>query len=99
MSDMKKTHRSIQVRNGEPFVIDLEANPTTGYQWNPSFPAGKLRLVQRVAVPASAHLGTAGVERFTFEALESGEVEIRFDYKRAWEASPIQQQIVLVHVS
>jgi inhibitor of cysteine peptidase len=89
-----RTQDSVKVRIGEPFSIDLEANPTTGYQWTPAFPSEKVRLIQREFRPASAGIGAGGGEHFVFEALMPGEVELAFDYKRVWEAEPLRRHVV-----
>lgn len=79
----------ISVRVGEQFVVELESNPTTGYQWQPDFDPAALRLVGRdfslARAAVDAAVGGGGVERFRFEALAAGVSRLSFAYRRSWE--------------
>lgn len=84
-----RDHPSISVKAGDQFVVELAANPTTGYQWQPAFDPAALRLVGRDFSLAGAAVGAAigggGVERFRFESLAAGASRLSFAYQRAWE--------------
>ena len=95
--DVAKTYgagdRDIAATMGERFVIALEANPATGYQWAADFETDRLRLVDRSVRPASASQAPPGApktEEFTFEALAAGETSIRLEYRRPWEDEPAE---------
>ena len=77
---------SIEIENGDNFSVILEANPTTGYQWEIYFEADYIQLVDKEYTPASSELiGGGGDEVFNFLALKSGQAEITFSYLRSWE--------------
>ena len=97
----------ISVKNGELFVVELPANPSTGYQWSVVQPPDAVELVEEhVAPPAAgttaaglpAAVGSSGDQKFTFMAKRQGEAEIRFELKRAWESEPIDTRSFTVVV-
>ena len=79
----------IGIRAGEQFLVELESNPTTGYQWQPAFDPAALKLVGRdfslAGAAACAAIGGGGVERFRFESLAAGATQLSFAYQRSWE--------------
>ena len=90
---------------GKKFVIELESNPTTGYEWQPAFPSDRVRLIrlERPLEPASSgmsevKLGAGGVDRFVFKALAPGRALISMDLKRAWESTNIEHRVFQVTV-
>lgn len=69
-------------------VVELEGNPTTGYEWTCDPAAGCLAGGEReyTAYPATElEAGTGGVFSFCFEPLAAGEQTLRFAYRRTWE--------------
>lgn len=86
-SDPAKT---IEVEAGKSFVITLESNRTTGYQWQFAAPFYRtiLELVGVEYVKGPSNLaGAPGRENWTFNALHSTKekVPIIFSYIRPWE--------------
>ena len=80
--------QAIEVKVGEQFMITLESNPTTGYQWESSFDQNFIKLVKSeyIADPETQGLvGAGGVEQFVFEGLKAGDTQIEMTYKRSWE--------------
>ncbi len=75
----------IGVRAGEQFTVELESNPTTGYQWQPAFDPAALKLLGRDFSLSGAAMGGGGVERFRFESLAAGASRLSFAYQRSWE--------------
>ncbi len=75
----------IGVKAGDRFVVELAANPTTGYQWQPAFDPAALKLVGRDFSLAGAAMGGGGVEHFRFESLAAGTSQLSFAYQRSWE--------------
>ena len=76
---------------GKAFEIDLDANPSTGYSWNPVFDSQFLALTSRNIEHGSGKLIGAPVkERFTFVPLKTGTVEIEFRYFRSWEKESVK---------
>ncbi len=80
-----RDHPRIDVKAGDPFVVELAANPTTGYQWQPAFDPAALKLVERDFSLPGAAIGGGGVERFRFESLAAGASQLSFAYQRSWE--------------
>jgi inhibitor of cysteine peptidase len=89
----------IRVGVGERFTIVLASNPSTGYEWalDEGFPAAALREVgseyvadrSRFSPPAD---GAGGRERWTFEAVEAGEVSLPLVYHRPWEGGGVARR-------
>ncbi|MBZ9569892.1 protease inhibitor I42 family protein [Patescibacteria group bacterium] len=81
--------QTIETKNGDEFSITLEANPTTGYQWELEFESDFVQLVERKYTPLSPEkVGSGGHETFNLLALKSGKTEIVFSYLRSWEDKP-----------
>lgn len=93
---MPEGETKIETKKGDSFSVVLEANPTTGYEWEIDFDSDYIQLVERKYVPSSPELiGSGGEETFNFLALKSGETEITFSYLRAWEEDkpPIEKKV------
>jgi inhibitor of cysteine peptidase len=73
---------TIEATSGEDIVIELAADPTTGYSWTPTVGADPTIAVQMGSDYAGGH------QRFTFRAVGRGKTTLRFDYRRAWESAP-----------
>ena len=59
----------------------------------------KLRLLgRRFVLPEAVAIGGGGTEFFTFEPLAEGTTVIRMEYKRAWESTPVQEQVFRVQI-
>lgn len=81
----------IVVEEGQEFVIVLESNPTTGYQWQLAQPLEEevLSLVKtEFEEPEEDLVGASGEERWTFKAERRGDTIIDFAYVRPWEEEP-----------
>jgi predicted secreted protein len=81
----------IVVEVGQEFVIVLESNPTTGYQWQLAEPLEEevLSLVKtEFEEPEEDLVGAGGEERWTFKAEGRGDTVIDFTYVRPWEEEP-----------
>ncbi len=77
-------NEAITVEVGQPFVIALESNPTTGFFWSEDHDPEMLELLDRYYVPdelAESLDGVGGTEYFVFEALQKGETEIHVIHK------------------
>ena len=86
----------IETTDGGAFSVVLEANPTTGYQWEIDFNSNYIQLIARDYTPSAPELiGSGGEETFNFLALKSGETEIKFSYLRPWEEDipPIEEKV------
>jgi inhibitor of cysteine peptidase len=78
----------IEVVVAQEFIITLEANHTTGYQWQLAEPLNEkvAKLVGSVySEPNTDKVGAGGTESWTFEAVGSGATKIVLNYVRPWE--------------
>jgi inhibitor of cysteine peptidase len=78
----------IEVAAGKMFALAVEANPTTGFQWELSQPLDetKVKLVDSFyKAPAAHRVGAAGVQLWIFKAVGKGETTISAKYIRSWE--------------
>jgi inhibitor of cysteine peptidase len=87
-----KTDDEIVTSVGDTFSIELEGNPTTGYEWEPQLDDEMLRFVERHYQPAGTGIGGGGKEIFTFQPVKSGRTFVAFEYKRPWDATPAEKQ-------
>ena len=78
----------IKVGPGQNFSISLGSNPSTGFRWKMTLPAGD----KTVMFLGSEHVasqevmpGVPGNELFKFKALTRGETKAAFVYERPWE--------------
>ncbi len=69
---------SINVAAGDWLAVELDANPSTGYQWRVTANDGAvLRLLPESGFTASADApGAPGTQRFVFRAMASGAVSL-----------------------
>ena len=84
---------AVDLDEGGTLILDLEANPTTGFTWEiDTADESVLRLASEPAYRSDSDLaGSPGTMTFSFEAAGTGETELRLVYHRPWEeASPIQ---------
>ncbi|MGD9819646.1 MAG: protease inhibitor I42 family protein [Desulfomonilaceae bacterium] len=89
----------INVRAGESFDVELETNPSTGYQWDPIFDSQFVTLRSSSVEPSPRKLlGAPTIVHFTFDALEAGETYLKFNYKRKWEPDPVRTQTIRVNI-
>ena len=76
------------VNPGDIFTIRLEANATTGYEWNLTNLASQdiCQLVSSEYEPSDSNrIGAGGHQVWTFLALKRGETDLVFEYLRSWE--------------
>jgi len=86
----KDVRRSIIIsaKAGKEFMITLESNMTTGYQWQLAEDVdGKFVVLKgsRYIVKETGLVGSGGKEEWIFKALRPGTTEIYFKYVRSWE--------------
>lgn len=94
----------IQAKVGDQFVIELESNATTGFQWgisgslNPSV-VSKVRSTYVAGPNAQKMVGAGGVERWTFKALGKGTAKIAMIYTQPWEKTTKPAKSVTFNVT
>jgi inhibitor of cysteine peptidase len=78
---------SVTVGVGDTVVVSLEANPTTGYEWQ--FTAGDTFTIEKseyVPDPNPDELvGKGGTQVVTLKVTEAGESDLTGTYGRSWE--------------
>lgn len=110
VTETTSAHHTIQ-RDGA-FEIELEGNPSTGYDWDTAATdAASLARVRitdmgvapRRAAPspdATRLVGAPVVRRWRVTALAAGTAQLIFRYRRAWEsAAPVKTHSVIVEIS
>ncbi len=103
LSIMAKIYRDmnqeIVASVGEPFVVELEGNATTGYQWQLEFDESKLKLIGDEYQPVGVGgVGSSGQHRFTLQPVASGQASILARYKRAWEPEHLEQKEISLRI-
>ena len=98
----KDNGKQVHLRSGQSMDIVLFENATTGYQWQ-IVSIDKDILVEAEKPdfePASGLLGAGGKKTYHFKAASPGKTELRFAYRRPWEAnvSPIKTFTVWITV-
>ena len=79
---------TLELAKGQPLTIRLDANPTTGFQWQlaASLDEKVIALVgddyQRTD---TSRVGAGGTDVWTFKAVGTGRTTIVLEYRRPWE--------------
>ncbi len=100
------TKTKIDAKVNDRFVIELESNATTGFQWgisgslNPSV-IKKVRSTYVAGENPDNKMGVGGVERWTFEAVGKGTGTIVMIYRQPFdkEAKPARTVTFTVTVT
>jgi inhibitor of cysteine peptidase len=81
----------IRAVQGESFDVALEGVPGSGFRWELELPRGASPVLlagEEVDRPDPSRVGGSATQRFRFEAVEPGELELRFFYRRPWGSDP-----------
>lgn len=92
---------TISVGINQEFIIALDSNPTTGYDWEESHDDSLLKLVVDEYKPdekAEGLVGAGGTQYFRFKALKAGQTEITLVYKRPWETEILEQKVFSIDI-
>jgi inhibitor of cysteine peptidase len=93
----------IEAEKGTKFVVVLESNPTTGYQWQLAQPADEsvVELVSTEYEKKGSEIGSGGTDLWTFKAKGVGNTKLDFVYVRPWEkdAHPEEEKTFSVTVT
>ena len=93
--------QTINTRLNQEFIIALDSNPTTGYDWEESHDNSILSLMgkeYKVGEKAPGLVGAGGTQYFRFKALKTGKTEITLTYKRPWEEKTLEQKTFTVDI-
>ena len=91
--------QKIKEKNPAPVVIELEANPSTGYTWTTTTEGGAVSLsrVEDITPEGDRQLPGAPItQRYTFEVRDIGTTKVTFEYARLWESKAPLKKIVYV---
>jgi len=80
------SNTSITASGGEQFIIQLDSNKTTGFQWGISTPLDT-KVVKKIkstyiVSSSSSKVGAGGIEQWTFQAVGPGVTKIVMAYGR-----------------
>lgn len=92
----------VEVKVGDVFVLALDANPSTGYQWQLTQPPDSLTIQPQGSTyhpPATMVPGAVGSEEWMFRAVGTGQTTIVLSYVRAWEKDAVRVAAFRVGVS
>lgn len=94
---------TIDAMVGKEFVITLDANATTGYEWQLASPIDDnlVKLVSSEYLPDKTDfVGSGGKSIWTFKAVRAGNAQISFKYIRSWEKDipPVKEVIYMVNI-
>ena len=89
----------IKEKNPNPIVIEVEANPSTGYTWSTMTEGGSVSLTKVEDITTGNDkllVGTPITQRYTFEVRDIGTTTVTFEYARMWESKAPLKRIVYV---
>ena len=85
----ENNHRSdeLELEVGDKLRMELCSNPETGSNWDYETTIGNVLRKEDhyFKEPEDDFSGTAGMEVWTFEAVERGKTEVRMEYSPRWE--------------
>ena len=95
----KDAGREVILKNGAEFMIQLPANPTTGYSWSVMVSPLDLLVQEKpsryVASDHAGHLvGAGGSECWQFRFVKPGCAKLSFAYARPWEKGMPPMRVV-----
>jgi len=85
----ENNHRSgeFEVEVGDKIRMKLCSDPTTGFQWDYEMTVENVLREEDhdFEEPEGEVPGAAGIEIWTFEAVETGTTEVQMEYSQPWE--------------
>lgn len=92
--------KSIQVKKGATFSVNLWEDRTRGEQWVPSYEQKSFVLVEdEFQRTTSNNAVDSGKRTFEFQALEEGEKQIEFSKRLAWKFTAEDRRLFLIKVN
>jgi predicted secreted protein len=84
---------------GQPFTIDLDENPTTGYQWQAETTPGLVIVSSTYSNRCPPGIqGCGGIHTWVLKGTQRGLQQFIAHYSRSWEPDPIKTEIVTVEI-
>ena len=80
-------NKTVKLKIGQTFSIQLEGNPTTGYDWQIKKSAGNVVEITNDLnyQPNSNRVGGGGIYQISFQIINKGSQSINLEYLRPWE--------------
>jgi inhibitor of cysteine peptidase len=93
---------SVEARRGDVIIISLPETPSTGYRWVLDNLDEKILDFQKAEfhLAQNAGIGGGGIRNFTFQAIQSGTVNLSLKLLRKWlgEASIIERYHISIKI-
>lgn len=85
---MENSGETVELSEDSPFQVQLEGNPTTGYEW--TILPYNTSVIEMIGEPQFEVdnpdlVGSGGTYTFTFKAKSSGQAELKMIYNRKFE--------------
>ncbi|MCA9471438.1 MAG: protease inhibitor I42 family protein [Nitrospirales bacterium] len=91
--------RTLHVKKGELFSVNLWEDRTRGEQWVPTFDTKVCILVEDEFLRTiSNNAVDSGRRRFEFQVMEPGTHMIEFSKRMAWKFTEEDRRIFIIHV-
>ena len=86
-SPLSIMRNEFQVEIGDKITVKLCSNPTTGFQWDYEMTVENVLQEEDhdFEEPEGDVPGAAGIEVWTFEAVEKGTTKVQMEYSQPWE--------------
>lgn len=88
-----------ELQVGDTLILTLDSNATTGYTWviDPAVDATLMTVKDEYIAPVTPPnmVGAPGQQKFTFNALKAGTVELKMVYKQNWEGGQKGQSFTM----
>ncbi len=99
-AELLSPHFQQQVIAGQPFTINLDSSPATGFQWeldyyDPDLVRSEGSEYRSYSVP---QVGATGSQQFTFNALKVGDTTIKLSYIHADEPLNSLSKYYKIHI-
>jgi inhibitor of cysteine peptidase len=78
---------NFEVEEGETIIVELDSNPTTGYEWavDELSPAVLTYTGSEYEPEDDDVVGGGGIQRLSFQAANPGRATLELKYWRSWE--------------
>ncbi|MBN2542537.1 protease inhibitor I42 family protein [bacterium] len=91
--------REISLSIGQVLVIQLEANPTTGYTWEFEGDSFILKQLDEPKFQSETDMvGAPGVQEFSFKVTGRGQEILNLVYHRPWEKDTIPAETFFITI-
>jgi inhibitor of cysteine peptidase len=77
--------QTITIKNGESLKIQLNENPTTGFNWSINVTPGLTIVSDQYIAPSGDLMGAGGQHEWQVTATGTGDQQFTGIYKRPWE--------------